>query len=528
MHRGSAAFLAGAVVTLACLLAPVPCPAQDAAALAAKGRALLEKGDYPGAKAAFLAAVEKDPKAPEARRGAAEALLGLGDSDQALKQAYEGLDLLGNRDAGLWLLAARCFLQKGETLPADRADEIASALADARAKADLAIRNDPSLNAARAVLARACRLSGDLERAGKVLAEGLEKEPRSFDLLFEKGMANLKAGLYPTALESFGKAAEADPSSAEARYQMGITHAWLRQNEDACTCFLKAALLDPLSGRFLSSLGKYAGDDAGRVRWFRDLLKQKPDHAWGHAYFAFYLASAKTRDDAAAVEASKKAMSLRKDDANLVAWHGQVLDLLGKDEEARAWYRRAMERDATLVVAYEKLSQWALDPRSGASMKERRDLIPFLAKRKSGDPFFWNNVGFLYRETKDYKDSLENYLRAAALAPDDQAIQNDTGLIYLYHGRSCGEDPRKSLPFFLRTLALVDEDGQEPTIGYRDSLQNLARYYHEVEPDPEKVLEYAGRRNDPDFYNSLKPPLNVFCREAADDARWAEQQLKKK
>ena len=96
MKRWPTLFLAGCAVTAACLAAAPAARAQDADALVAKGRAALQKGDWPGAKEAFLAAVAKDGKHVEARRGAAEALLGLGLSDEAVEQAYAGLEVLKN------------------------------------------------------------------------------------------------------------------------------------------------------------------------------------------------------------------------------------------------------------------------------------------------------------------------------------------------------------------------------------------------------------------------------------------------
>ena len=161
------------------------------------------------------------------------------------------------------------------------------------------------------------------------------------------------------------------------------------------------------------------------------------------------------------------------------------------------------------------------------------EIIEFLGKVRPDDAIFWNNVGLLHRDTtKDYRKAKEAYVKAAALAPEDQGIQNDTGLIYLYHGKQIGEDPRKGLPYFEATLALVDDAGQDPQMGYRDALENLAGYFGPeplgVEENPERALEYARRRNDPDLLSRLPAAIAQPSGRAAQVIVWAEKKVKKK
>ena len=156
-------------------------------------------------------------------------------------------------------------------------------------------------------------------------------------------------------------------------------------------------------------------------------------------------------------------------------------------------------------------------------MDERKALVELLGAARAEDPVFWNDVGLMHRDiSKDYRASLEAYLKAAPLAPDDQGIQNDTGLIYLYHGKSIGEDPKQSLPYFQRTFQMVQEDGQAPTMGYRDALENLAVYYMDVEKDPELALKYATMRNDPDFLRNIDASIAQPSQRAAGVKAWAE------
>jgi tetratricopeptide (TPR) repeat protein len=517
-------FLAGAAVTGACLLPAPAARAQGTDPLVEKGRTCLAKGDWTGARDAFLAAVKKDPKNVEARRGAAESLLGLGRSDEAVDHAIAGLDLVEDRDAGLWLLAARGFLQKGEGLPPDRQTEINDALADAKAKAGEALKRDPSLSLARVVLAKACRMSNDSARALSVLEEGLAKAPGDFDLLFEMGMVRIKTTDYDGALKACTLAAGADPKSGEAEFQRAFVLAFLKRWDESYAALVKAAVLDPSSKKPLKYLANWAKNKS--IPFYREILKAKPDHAWAHAYLAYYLAYAK--DEAGALSEMKAAIALAPEDADLLAWNGQVQDALGRKQEALAWYRKALQKSPQCTLAWNSLSDYAVNPGSGAKMDDRKDVIDFLGKVRPDDAIFWNNVGLLYRDVgKDFRRALDAYLKASALAPADQGIQNDTGLIYLYHGPSIGVDPAGGLPYFQRCRALVEEEGQPAEMGYRDTLENLCLYYMTVDKNPEMALECAKKRNDPEFLHSLPKGLGTPSPRADQARAWAEQQLKK-
>ncbi len=522
MMRWLPAFLAGAAVTAACLLPAPAARADEAPALVEKGRALIQKGDWPGARDAFLAAVAKDAKSVDARRGAAEALLGLGQSEDAVEQANAGLDLVENKDAGLWLLVARGYLQKGEGLSANK-DEQGIAFADAKAKASEALKRDPAMNLARVVLAKACRLTDEADRAVSVLKEGLEKTPADFDLLFELGMVRLRKGEYEEALAAFDAAAAADPKSAEAQYRRGAALAFLKRFDDASKAYARAAILDPTNRQYLKNLVTFAKD--GTIGQLRAIVKEKPDFAWAHAYLAYYLAYAK--DEAGALGSSKAAMALLPKDADLVAWHGQILEIL-KKPDFMGWYRKALGMNAQCKIAWDKLADIACNPGNATKADDRVEIIEFLGKTRPDDGIFWNNVGLLYRDKlKDFRRSLEAYQKAAALSPTDQGIQNDTGLIFLFHGPSIGVDPKGGLPYFERCLALVrGEEQQSPEMGYRDTLENLAKYYSEVEKDPAKCLEYAKERNDPDMWAKLPKGLGVFSPRAAQAIQWAEKEMK--
>ena len=130
-------------------------------------------------------------------------------------------------------------IQVGDRLPVTAQDKIGEAYADAKAKAAVALTKDPKSSIARAVLARACRLTNELQRAEKALEDGLAAAPKDFDLLYEKGCLLQWKKDHEAAAAAFTQATEADPKSADAWYQKGFSLLFMKQYDDACRSFVR-------------------------------------------------------------------------------------------------------------------------------------------------------------------------------------------------------------------------------------------------------------------------------------------------
>jgi cellulose synthase operon protein C len=120
--------VAGALAALAPALDDDP---DDARLLAAKGRALLAKGDLPAARTAYKRALKADPASVDARAGAVEIALALHEPDEARQLATEAA-ARSPRDARVHLLLARAELGGGDDAAAMRALRAAIANAPER------------------------------------------------------------------------------------------------------------------------------------------------------------------------------------------------------------------------------------------------------------------------------------------------------------------------------------------------------------------------------------------------------------
>ncbi|MFL5271731.1 MAG: tetratricopeptide repeat protein, partial [Anaeromyxobacteraceae bacterium] len=101
--------IAGALAALAPALDDDP---DDARLLAARGRALLAKGDLPAARVAYKRALKADPASVDARAGAVEIALALHEPEEARQLAAEAA-ARAPKDARVHLLVARAELSGG-------------------------------------------------------------------------------------------------------------------------------------------------------------------------------------------------------------------------------------------------------------------------------------------------------------------------------------------------------------------------------------------------------------------------------
>jgi tetratricopeptide (TPR) repeat protein len=176
-------------------------------------------------------------------------------------------------------------------------------------------------------------------------------------------------------------------------------------------------------------------------------------------------------------------------------WGGYYLNAERKYQETLAMTLPVLEKHGEHVGAFTQAFVAAneirkTDLRAGvAAFAKLHELNKFSADAA-------NNLGLIHRDvTGNYRESLKWYLAASERAPESQDILNDTALIYLFHFG--GAEQKKCLPMLEKVVSIVHDDGLLPERGYWDALENLCKYYWEVDRKPELVIKYADMRYKP-------------------------------
>ncbi|GAO45351.1 tetratricopeptide repeat protein [Flavihumibacter petaseus] len=86
---------------------------------------------------------------------------------------------------------------------------------------------------------------GAFDKAATTIAEILKSNPKDVNMLFMEGEANLRAGQYAAAIDSYGKLQTLDPKNARAIFMSGIAHIKMGDKSKGDNLCQQAIQMDP-------------------------------------------------------------------------------------------------------------------------------------------------------------------------------------------------------------------------------------------------------------------------------------------
>lgn len=312
----------------------------------ALGRALLRKGDVPGAITALKTAVQLDPRHGEAQYQLGLALSRAGKTSEAAEPLRVGRELTATaqneQNAALEFKEGREALARGEA-------------EQAAVKLRQAANHKPDWAEAQILLAEALQKKGDLAGSAEAYRKALAIDPRhpaAREALAKTGPSNRVAELealirerrYDEArprLETFVKE---DPKSSWGWYALGYVLFVQQKVGDSISALSKSLALDitnaeahKVLGRNLMLIGKF--DYAKREFELGEKYSPKS------AEMPFNLGRLYSIQDqwAQAREAFERALKLDPNYVEALDGMGFALEALGEDNAAIAHYRKAIE-----------------------------------------------------------------------------------------------------------------------------------------------------------------------------------------
>jgi len=196
----------------------------------------------------------------------------------------------------------------------------------------------------------------------------VQEEPGNAHLLGNCALFLKKRGRFEEAEEYYRRAVEADPKHANSLGNYALFLAERRRFEEAEGYFRRALDADP---KHANSLGNYAVFLHERERfeeaeqYYRRAIEVDPQDASSLGDYAWFVYE-RRRDLTAALDLTQRACALKPDDEVWHANHGLFLLLLGRREEARGQYERAIG----LVKDEESLDGYCLKDLRDAAERE--------------------------------------------------------------------------------------------------------------------------------------------------------------
>ncbi len=440
----------------------------------------MDRGCYQAALKDLTAIIEKDKENHEAYAMLAECEIVFGDLDAAETAIIMALEIVDDQSADYWKLLGRISFKKGLKAYMNRASasEIKSWFADAEVKFKQCLErnaDDPQVRwwfgwakewqeypikareAYSEQIAKFPKEPGGYLRLASMLSQAANGTGNGYGAEAEKLRADAIA-LFTTGNEKAGP-------NADLLYGLGFALEWQRNQDGALECYYAAIAADPdfdKAWRRMFDIQSKANQRGATVpekvtpAALIALGKKFPKSPAAASWTAYFL-----KAEGKAKEALEVVLPALKDHGEHAGAYNQA--------SAIAWSLRKSDTQ-TAIAAYEKLHEYN----------------PFSADAA-------NNLGMIHRDiTARYKDSLKWYLASVERAPWSQDIINDAALIYLFH--FTGAEQKKCLPMLEKVVAIVQDDGMVPERGYWDALENLCKYYWEVDRQPELVIKYAEMR----------------------------------
>jgi tetratricopeptide (TPR) repeat protein len=229
-------------------------------------------------------------------------------------------------------------------------------------------------------------------------------------------------GFYEAALESGARAAELMPDFAEAQINCGLALNALRRFAEAETALRKALVLQPKNAETISALGLALFelrrlDEAAACQ--QQAVALQPDNA----LMCLRLAG----DPYGSEGAWRQGISL--DPYNAQGWSGlgQTLRVLGRFEEARSCFRRALDLDPEWGEAYAGLA--ILGEQAGDEAQVQR--LRALLERPDCPPALRSDAGFalgmLLDNADRYDEAFACFSKANAV---HRQMLADTGYVF--------------------------------------------------------------------------------------------------
>ena len=152
-----------------------------------------------------------------------------------------------------------------------------------------------------------------------------------------------------------------------------------------------------------------------------------------------------------ALSAYARAMELGGDRARLEYYRGIAFDLLERDSEAEAAFRRSLEIDGNNAYVLNYLGYWLLE--HGGDATEALSLIRGAVEAQPHNGFFMDSLGWGYYRLGQHREALILLERAVVLEPADPTIIDHLGDAYEKNGRL-----REAVYEWERALYYADEE----------------------------------------------------------------------
>jgi len=285
------------------------------------------------------------------------------------------------------------------------------------------------------LLARALRLSGEVDEARSLLDAAIASLPGESALRSERGLLARWLNDNDGAIDAYRKAVELAPKDAELRFNLGEALHKRGKLDPAIASYREALNLNPELAAAQVNLGK-ALADKGLYVDAKDVLTAAARKTLTDPEAHYNLAVLLMREDNVQLAIAEYERALAIDPRHALAHNnlGVALDGIGNHQRASEEFRKAIATDPRYVEAHFNLglSYFRLGDNLRATRQFEKALE--LEPRQASDPYV--QLGNLYLQQGKRDRAVEAFKRAIAAMKDNRHPTTDAyrGLALAYRG----------------------------------------------------------------------------------------------
>jgi len=357
---------------------------------------------------------------------------------------------------------------------------------DAQKYLEKAIKLNPSLTDAQALMAKVYADQRDFPSAINAYKKVIELDPSRAELYFDIGNIYLRTQKFTEAIQSYQKAIQLNITKKEAylyignayeqqkdfanaatayeryllllpenpgaaEFQLGLCYNELGQLDKAILALQDAVKSQPVDQQTIYQLGltyQKAGQYDKAEETYKKLIPLDPQNALKtYSYIVRMYDDAKLPEKA--IDAARKVIELDPKSEVPVLNLGIILYSLKRYDEAIATFRQAL----TIKPGYElAINYIGISYSQQKKYKESIDAFKQYVQLIPDSVDGWFNIGINYMMLKDFKNALDPLRKCIQIKPDYGVAQYNLAVCYINLG------DRGTAGEILKTLTTIDQD----------------------------------------------------------------------
>ena len=342
----------------------------------------------------------------------------------------------------------------------------------------------------------AYRHKKEFQKADEVISTALSLEPKNVKNILLSGNILFEQGKYEEAKSRYEEALGINPDNSSALYNMGITLLRLGDEVAAIEYLKRSASVDKIGAIAHLSYSKLGviftrhRDYELAEKYLKLAVSVRPGDPIDRYNLGIVYLKLNRHEEALAELI--KAEELGKDDAEVLENLGEAYSSLKQYDRSIDVYNRLLAVNKRNVRVLSRIAELYYDKGDLDRAYESYERITFLEPATENARIAYLNMGNILDDAQRFGEAVDQYKRALAINPKDDAVYYNLGIAYKHLGQ-----PERALESWRKANELKP-DNPQPLLAIAD-YYNENKYYENAMEEYQAILRRWPNLQDAHF-----------------------------